>query len=184
MARGDGELLAAALDRGPERQAAWDELVTRHTPRLFAVARSFRLDQAEAADVVQTAWLRLLERGEQVRDADLLGPWLATVVRNEARRLVSRRRIVPTEVAWDRAPDPHTAPTDERLLRAERAAALRVAFARLGEECAQLLRLLTADPPLAYAEIAATVGRPIGAIGPTRQRCLDQLRRHLPRGVE
>jgi hypothetical protein len=29
-----------------------------------------------------------------------------------------------------------------------------------------------------YARISATLGIPVGGIGPTRRRCLDKLRRH------
>jgi DNA-directed RNA polymerase specialized sigma24 family protein len=38
--------------------------------------------------------------------------------------------------------------------------------------------VLTADPPLPYAEISARLGIPVGSIGPSRRRCLDKLRRH------
>jgi DNA-directed RNA polymerase specialized sigma24 family protein len=38
--------------------------------------------------------------------------------------------------------------------------------------------LLTADPPVSYAEISARLGIPVGNIGPIRRRCLDKLRRH------
>jgi DNA-directed RNA polymerase specialized sigma24 family protein len=54
--------------------------------------------------------------------------------------------------------------------------AMVAAFARLSEPCQALLRLLLADPPLEYRTIAEHLGRPIGSIGPTRQRCLDRLR--------
>ena len=33
-----------------------------------------------------------------------------------------------------------------------------------------------ADPPLDYRTIAEIIDRPVGSIGPTRQRCLDRLR--------
>jgi hypothetical protein len=33
------------------------------------------------------------------------------------------------------------------------------------------------DPPAPYAEISARLGIPVGSIGPTRQRCIDKLRR-------
>lgn len=181
---GDGALLLAALGSGPGRRDAWDALVERHTGRLFAVARALGMDRVTAADVVQTAWLRLLERGDQVRDADQVGAWLAMVVRNEARRLHTRQRMVPTDRQWDSVPDRHLAAPEEAMVRDERASALRLAFSRLGSECSQLLRLLTSDPPLSYAEVAAAVGRPVGSLGPTRQRCLDQLRRHLPVSAE
>ncbi len=44
--------------------------------------------------------------------------------------------------------------------------------------CQQLLALLIEDPALSYAEISASLGVPVGSIGPSRRRCLDKLRRH------
>jgi hypothetical protein len=44
--------------------------------------------------------------------------------------------------------------------------------------CQQLIAMLTADPPVPYAEISARLGMPVGSIGPSRGRCLDKLRRH------
>ena len=38
--------------------------------------------------------------------------------------------------------------------------------------------LLIADPPLPYTAISATLGIPVGSIGPNRRRCLDKIRRH------
>jgi DNA-directed RNA polymerase specialized sigma24 family protein len=96
---------------------------------------------------------------------------------------VTRRRTVPAADGFEhRAADGR--PPDAGLLTAERAAALRTAFARLGDDCRQLLRLVTADPPMSYDEIAAALGRPRGALGPTRARCLEHLRRALPPGFE
>jgi RNA polymerase sigma factor (sigma-70 family) len=178
----DGALLDLVARPGPQRSAAWNVLVARHSPRMWAVARSFALDAATAEDLVQTAWLRLIEHADRIQDRSAIGPWLCTVVRNEARKVVTRRRTVPTADAFDQRPA-SADPVDSGLLSRERAAALRSAFARLGEECRQLLRLLLADPPLSYDEIAVTLGRPRGALGPTRARCLTQLRSHLPEGT-
>jgi len=44
-----------------------------------------------------------------------------------------------------------------------------------------LLRVLIATPPPNYAEVAAALGMPVGSIGPTRARCLQQLRNVLVR---
>ena len=63
------------------------------------------------------------------------------------------------------------------LVAAERRQALREALAELPASRRDLLMLLLADPPLAYAEISARLGIPIGSIGPTRARALEQLRR-------
>lgn len=181
--RPDAELVQALMAGGEPARRAWSDLVERHSARLYAVARSFGLARETAEDLVQTAWLRLLERADQIRDPGSVGPWLCTVVRNEARRLITRRREIPTVLHLETRPD-DADPADAGLLRDERAGALRLAFSRLGEECQRLLRLLTAEPPLTYDEIAAVLGRPRGALGPARRRCLAQLRTRLPAGFE
>lgn len=179
----DRALLAALAQDDPSARWAWSVLVARHSPRMYAVARSFAFDEQTAEDLVQTAWLRLLDRSEQLRDPDTLGAWLCTIVRNEARRFVTRRREIPTVLRLEHRAD-RAGAADSRLLSEERALALRMAFAQLGPECQRLLRLLLADPPLSYDELAAALGRPRGSLGPTRRRCLEQLRGHLPAGFE
>ena len=64
------------------------------------------------------------------------------------------------------------------MLAAERHAALREAYSHLPTECQRLVAMLTADPPVSYAEISATLAIPVGSIGPTRSRCLDKIRRY------
>jgi hypothetical protein len=49
----------------------------------------------------------------------------------------------------------------------------------IGERCQALLRMIAAPDPPSYEEIGAALGMPIGAIGPTRARCLDKLRSTL-----
>lgn len=179
----DAELIGAVRAGGAEGQTAWAELLRRHTPKMSAVARSFDIDRATADDLVQTAWLRFLERSDQLREPGSVGPWLCMVVRNEARRLVTRRRTVPVSDGWELTaadlPEPSAG-----VVADQDAVALRSAFARLGDACRQLLTLMIADPPLSYDEIAVALDRPRGSLGPTRQRCLDQLRKLLPPGVE
>jgi len=179
----DQELVGIIRAGGATRESAWSDMLRRHTPKMYAVARSFDIDAATAEDLVQTAWLRFLERSDQLRDTSSVGPWLCMIVRNEARRLVTRRRTVPVAEGWEtRAAD--TAPPTAGLVATEQAVALRSAFARLGDDCRQLLGLMLADPPLSYDEIAAALDRPRGSLGPSRQRCLEHLRRLLPAGME
>ena len=40
---------------------AWSELVRRYAPLVMSVIRSYRLSPADAQDVSQTVWLRLVE---------------------------------------------------------------------------------------------------------------------------
>jgi RNA polymerase sigma factor (sigma-70 family) len=179
----DDELVGMIRAGGSTREAAWSDMLRRHTPKMYGVARSFDIDQATAEDLVQTAWLRFLERSDQLRDTSSVGPWLCMIVRNEARRLVTRRRTVPVAEGWETRPA-DILPAAAAMIASEQAVALRSAFARLGDECRQLLTLMLADPPLSYDEIAAALDRPRGSLGPSRQRCLEHLRRLLPAGLE
>jgi hypothetical protein len=63
------------------------------------------------------------------------------------------------------------------LLRDERYAELWASFGELPPRCQALLRLLMADPPPSYLEVASPLETPVGSIGPTRMRCVARLRR-------
>ncbi|RIV41603.1 sigma-70 family RNA polymerase sigma factor [Micromonospora radicis] len=170
-------VLVAAAARGDE--SAWVELVRRYTPLVYSVIRGHDLAGADAADVNQTVWLRLVEHLDQVRKPEALAAWLAVTTRRECYRMsrLGRRTepVDPADGAFDGYPGSSAAP-DEDLLRAERRQALREGFAQLPPRCQELLALLTADPPLSYREAAERLGVPVGSIGPTQGRCLRRLR--------
>ncbi len=157
----------------------------QHTGMLWAVARSYRLDAADAADVVQTTWLRLLEHLHGIEDPTRLVGWLVTTTRRECLRVLRRtgreRPTAAEETVLD-LEDETAEPLDARLLADERAAALWAAFNRMPERCRQLLRVAVAVP-LPYEEIASKLDMPVGSIGPTRGRCLDKLRSLLSGSV-
>ena len=157
-----------------DRQA-WNQVVDRHAQLVWSIARSFRLDDATVADVSQTVWLRLVEHAGSIRDEQALPGWLATCTRREALRALRRgKREFASEI--DEAADPSVASFVERLESDDLRRTMLVAFNRLSETCQQLLRLLSMDPPAEYTVVAEALGRPIGSIGPTRQRCLGRLR--------
>lgn len=160
-------------------QSAWDRLVDRYSGLLWAVARAHRLSAADAADVVQTTWLRLFEHLPEIRNPDGLGAWLATTARRECLRTLRRSaRCEPSEEIDTLAGhDPEE--LDTSLLQAERAAGLWAAFEQLSASDQALLRMLAADPAPSYQEISAALEMPIGSIGPTRGRALERLRRAL-----
>jgi RNA polymerase sigma factor (sigma-70 family) len=165
------------LVRKGDREA-WVALTDRYTGLLWSVARSMRLSHADAADAVQTTWLRLVESLHALRDPERLGGWLATTMRRECLAVLRRVARVTSSTDWDELPAV-TDPMDEGLIRDERRAALWKAFAGLRPACQRLLRVLMADPPPSYADVAAALDLPVGSIGPTRQRCLATLRRML-----
>lgn len=174
----DGVLVRAAAEGD---QAAWDALVKRFSGLVWSIARAHRLGSADAADVCQTAWLRLVENLSRIRDPDRVGAWLAATARNECLRVIRRAgRQVPTDLDADtdlEADEDVAPPVDTGLLTGERDADLWRAFSAISERCQALLRLLITDPPQSYEDIGEQLDMPVGSIGPTRARCLDHLRR-------
>jgi RNA polymerase sigma factor (sigma-70 family) len=164
---------AASGDRG-----AWDAIVSRYVSLLWAVALRHGLCESDAADVVQTTWLRLLEHIDDIRDPARLGSWLATTAQREALRSIAHRRrnvLGDDAVVYD-GPDRLLAPLDEALINREQAAAARTAMDSLPPTWRSLVELLIQDPPPSYEEIGAGLGVPVGSIGPTRGRCVRRLR--------
>jgi RNA polymerase sigma factor (sigma-70 family) len=175
--------LAAAADGD---QPAWESIVSAYSGLVWAVARAHRLSPADAADVCQGTWLRLVEHLGDIRDPARLGGWLATTARREALALLRRssRDIPVGEADVLNEVTPGTPPAlDEELIRSEELRALWEAFSRLSDSCQRLLRVLFADPSPHYGEISAALGIPVGSIGPTRARCLASLQSHLSRSA-
>lgn len=130
----------------------------------------------DAEDVAGSVWLRLVTSLTSLREPEALPGWLRTTVRNECLMLLRHRnRQVPTDdivivAVFDTE-------VDTNLIGAERRAAAREAVNLLPARDLELLTLLFADPPKPYKEISSTLGIPVGAIGPTRARCLARARR-------
>ncbi|MFI7448202.1 RNA polymerase sigma factor [Nonomuraea sp. NPDC049714] len=163
--RDPAELLSAAAD-GDQR--AWDELESRFGPRMWAVTRACGLGEADAADAVQGAWLRLLEHLHSIREPALVGAWLATTARREALLLL---RKTPLGLGFEPAdaPDPASA-----VLEADGNRLLWQTVSALQEPCRTLLHLVATD--LGSRQMATRLGVPVGSVGPTRARCLEKLR--------
>lgn len=162
-------------------QTAWDEIIERFAPLVWSICHRFRLSDADAHDVGQNVWLRLVEHLDEMREPAALPGWLATTTRRECirvQRLGWKRDRQLAEPEFDAPADEDQTQVDRWLIAAERESALRAAFRDLGERCRALLAMLMADPPVAYARVSAELGMPVGAIGPNRARCLARLRRH------
>jgi RNA polymerase sigma factor (sigma-70 family) len=157
--------------------AAWDALVGRYLPLVTAVIRRLRLSPADADDVNQTVWLRLVEHLDALREPRALPGWLATTARHEGLRLIKRRaRDLPVDPAGATFDTPDDVDPGDALVQDLRSHALREAMLDLSEQRRELLLLLLTDPPLSYDDISCRLGIPRGSIGPTRARALEQLR--------
>ena len=72
-----------------------------------------------------------------------------------------------------RNPDPSP---EHEVLRTERDRALWSAFHKLSQRCQELLRLTVLAGRAEYRAVAEALHMPHGSIGPTRGRCLNNLR--------
>jgi RNA polymerase sigma factor (sigma-70 family) len=162
---------------------AWSELVEEFEGMLWAIARGYQLCHADAADVVQTTWLRLAENLGRLREPARVGAWLATTARRECLRMLRASTRELPDAEPPEATDTPSPPVDHALLGAERDAALRAALQQLPCRDQALLLMLVTDSPPSYAEIGAALRMPIGSIGPTRGRALARLRGELERGA-
>ena len=174
----DDPTAAGLVSRAKEGDpGAWAELVDRYAPLIWAICRNHRLSLADAEDVSQNVWLRLVYELDKFRDPAALPGWLATTTRRECLGAVQRLQAPVSASDVENLPDEPAGAVERELLAAERYAALREAFSHLPRKSQYLLALLAADPPVSYAEISARLGIPVGSIGPSRRRALARLRR-------
>jgi RNA polymerase sigma factor (sigma-70 family) len=175
---GPGEIEAVVRRAASGDLRAWNRLIKQYSRLIWSITAEFRLAESDAADVVQTTWLRFLEHIEDITQPSRVGSWLAATARHEClRSLAARKRVVLGHDVEDIAGViPHGPEIDERLLASENAKVVREALTRLPRQWQRLLELLMADPPASYAEISDQLGLPVGSIGPTRGRCLAKLR--------
>jgi RNA polymerase sigma factor (sigma-70 family) len=156
---------------------AMDELVELLTPVLWHTARAQGVSEGVAQDAVQTAWLRLVESRERIKDPQAVMGWLIVTVRRETWRVnkaEGRDDHDLDENLPDQLPDPSTV-----ALRREGHRVLWNHFEHLPPRCQALLRVIAfADKP-DYAAVSEALKMPLGSIGPTRGRCLAKLRTAL-----
>ena len=176
----DTSVKALVARVGDGDQEAWNELIERYAPLVWSICVRYQLSRPDIDDIGQTVWLLLVEHIGDLREPAALPGWLATTTRRECLRVLRAARrhghagLPPDEQL---PPDPSAMMIEEEVIVAERNAALRAAFAGLPPNCHELLSMLMSDPSPAYVEVSATLGMPVGSIGPTRARCLERLRR-------
>jgi RNA polymerase sigma factor (sigma-70 family) len=171
---------------------AWRQLVDRYARLVHSVPARYGLSAVEIEDVGQEVFLALAQNLHTIEDPDRLPAWLVTTARRLCWRIVRRgRREQPLDPEPEHG-DEYTSrpelvsplPTpEEAIVGWNRQAILHAAVARLGDRCRKLIELIFLDSrEPSYDEISAQLNIPKGSIGPTRTRCLSQLRLQLDQG--
>jgi RNA polymerase sigma factor (sigma-70 family) len=166
-------LVAAAVADDPR---AWELLVAELTPMIRAIARRHRLGPFDQDEVVQRTFLALVRNIARMRDPLSVGAWTATTARRASLAVIGDGgREIPTEHVHELEAADGAA--DERLLEAERRAAVRSATSSLPAHQRELVAALSIEPALSQRQVSERLGIPIGSVGPTRQRCLERMRK-------
>jgi RNA polymerase sigma factor (sigma-70 family) len=163
---------------------AWAALVSRHQGLVYAVARSYRLSEADLGDVFQEVFAALVRGLPRLRDPRTLVRWLASTTERIARATALRRRREQALTAPDPgaveglAADQPAVGTELETL--EEQALIRLALDGLPQGCRRLLHALYYEDPVPdYAALSRRLHMPIGSLGPTRARCIERMRRAL-----
>ncbi|MGH3902520.1 MAG: RNA polymerase sigma factor [Pseudonocardiaceae bacterium] len=168
------DLLRRIGERDP---AVWDEILRRYGKFVSATVQTFGLQEADALDAMQMTWMRLAENADRVQFPERLSGWLATTARRECLRILRQAKLGPhlTDVTSKAVSDPSAGP-EQHAINADITRTLQKFIDELPPLQRTLIRLLFTDNPCSYGKLSRIVGIPLGGIGPTRARALQQLR--------
>lgn len=162
---------------------AWGELVDRFADFVYSVARRHRLGTEEAEDVFQTTFQALYAAINQIDNPNALPKWLGVTASRSCQRIIRLRGnsvSLQTEAAdLTELLASEDVSAEEASMQACDALTLRESLVKLGGRCKKLLESLYFVEDATYQQISEDIGIPLGAIGPTRARCLDKLRKIL-----
>lgn len=162
---------------------AWDALVERFSDFIYSVARRYRLNADDAADVYQQTFQALYQSLNRIEQPETLPKWLAVTASRISLRIQRiQSRTVPLttgETDLEAVLESEDASAEESAVAACEAEELHLALHRLGGRCQGLLELLYLAEESSYQMASDQLGIPLGAIGPTRARCLEKLKKLL-----
>jgi RNA polymerase sigma factor (sigma-70 family) len=170
----DADLLARyARERD---HPAFEELVRRHGPLVWAVCRNLLPHHADAEDAFQAVFLALVRSAASIRDGRTVPAWLhgvAVRIATRARREFARRRARERTAAMPEAERPVPDVAWESLV-----ATVHEEIQRLPE--AERTAFVLCDlQGVSQADAAARLGWPLGSVSgrlcKARQRLLDRL---------
>lgn len=175
-------VLVAKSVKGDER--AWEKLVREFQNLVWAIPLRMGLSKELSGDVFQESFIQLYKNLDRIGAPEAIPKWLAvTTARNAVR---AKRLNAELHVSTDLEGG-----TLDELVASEEASAETIAISSLFADdlrrlvrnmtgkCGRLLWALFFEEHEGYEAVAQAVRMPVGAIGPTRARCLEKLRQTL-----
>lgn len=155
----ESQLLILHYRRGD--QAALERFVDLWQQPLFFFIRRLTATEADAWDVLQETWERVLRGLDRLRDVECVAPWLYRIARNTAFN--HRQHLAREEPLDDRVPEAAANAPHEPSFPAEAAEAVHRVLDKLPLSQREVLTLFFLDE-LSVLEIAAVVGVPPGTV--------------------
>jgi RNA polymerase sigma-70 factor (ECF subfamily) len=181
MAPIEGCGLALYSVEGARSELDLTALAETYSGLLFRVAYSVLRSRAEAEDVAQDVFVRILKRSPDLLTVRDLRVWLIRITWNLS--IDRRRRIRPEQIDEDFAKSlvATNAPADEALGDAQRMKAVLRELEKLPRAERQVLLLSTVEE-LETPEVAKVLGRSESAVRALLFRARTRLRERLDRG--
>ena len=154
------------------RDAAADADLVTWVPRLRRYARALAGNRDDADDLVQDTLERAWSRAGLWRGVADMRAWLFGIMHNLHVDALRRGRLATVAVDED-TPEGAAAPTQGDQLAVQD---LQAALDRLVPEQREVLLLLVALEDMAYADIAQTLGIPLGTVMSRLSRGRERLR--------
>ena len=181
----DRDLVAACL-KGDN--SAWEALIVRYQRLIYSIPRKARMSDDDAADIFQSVCLKLCQKLSTLRSEEKLSSWLIKITMRECWRVIAKQRSERALIKRDGDDDLNldrdvrdSRPlTDEMQVAFEQQQLIREGLAALPERCQRLLGMLFYHKDeFSYADISSRMKMPASSIGPTRARCLENLKKQL-----
>ncbi len=169
----DEELMTRA---GRGDMGAFERLVERHQRGALKIAYHYLGRRAMAEDVVQDAFLRILERAGSYRPTASFRTYLSRVIWHLCVDRYRKGAPAPLEAAGPRA-DPAAEP-EARAMQAEQGALIEQAISRLPDR-QRMAVVLKYVEQMSYREIAEALETTPGAVDSLLSRARDRLRAEL-----
>lgn len=172
----DDRTLVDACRQG--RRDAFDLIVERHQRQVYQLCYRFAGNHEDASDLAQDVFIRAYRGLHSFKGQAAFSTWLYRIAVNVClNRVGTRQRKWTTLDAADQV-DVRQERADAKLLRGERAAAVRAAIARLPKKQRAAL-ILRVYHDLPHDEIAQIVGTSVGAVKANFFHALANLKKLL-----
>jgi len=165
--------------RGDLNQPEFEQVFLPHLDAAYNLARWLLRNDQDAEDAVQDAYLRAYKAFSRFRGGDGKA-WLMTILRNVCYTMIKKSRSHETPEHFDEEIHQAAGQTDVREAFRQKANAetLQGALEKLPDEFREIIVLHDLEG-LAYKQIAAAIGIPIGTVMSRLARARGRLRAEI-----